>query len=621
MSIANYKRPKLTNPYTPLYSPISIHSSKQIDIKKRDNNNNNSIRSVSFFHPKRRIDSFNMMNRSLSVNGREEHTDTNYDHNNEVQSLDENMPPDTPKDSHSSVLDIFHSSRHNILTSWKHKHVEATRNNSKRYNEKSYLFITNKQRKYNSEGDHYKTNDNTAPNNEVSDISILKETSFSLSKDPFGWNKWETSHIGEDSTVKKQDSNNYGTTFIRNNKKFLNRRRENINNTQLIRQGYSDEIAYLRQIYNGEYETPQIIADEKERQLRLLEEDKRQSQAWVENEKRKRNNQSVHADPSSFKKSILDLTDKIKHVLLNKTYNKPSPQSTVTKVEPNDDLIFIKEKKQTSLQKKRQQYIDESERFNKELLRLQNEFKRYRQLIEERKVIKDKAKKEREAEKKKEDIKLVPIISDKDLSLVNSTLKRKDNAVLFNKDNIEVSIRDFKTLAPKRWLNDTIIEFFMKNVEWNTPQTVAFNSFFYSNLSQRGHQGVRRWMKRKKVEIKDLKKIFTPINLNQSHWALGLIDLERKRIIYVDSLSRGPSSSSLAILNNLKDYVIEESKSTMGQDFELVHGNCPQQANGYDCGIFVCLNALYLSQDSELTFNGKDAANMRNYIAHRILSG
>lgn len=593
---------------------------KQVDIKKCNDNNNNNIRSVSFFSPKRRIDSFNMMNRSLSMNGNEEHIDITNLHKKKDPSKGENMPPDSQNDSNSSIFDIFHSSRKNLLNSWKHKHTEATRKGSKRYNEKSYLFITNKQRKFNSEGDHYipgATSDNN--NNDASDIAILKDTSFSLSKDPFGWNKWETSQIGENPVANEQESNNYGTTFIRNNKKLLNRRRENTNNTQLVRQGYSDEIAYLRQIYNGEYEIPKIIKDEKERQLRLLEEDKRQSQAWVENEKRKKNKQLVHPDTSSFRKSIVDLTDKIKRVLLNKN-NKSSQQSPISTLESNDDLIFIKEKKQTSLQNKRKQYLDESERFNKELLRLQNEFKHYRQLIEERREIKDKTRKERETEKRK-DIKLVPLISDKDLSLVNSTLQRKDNVVLFNKDNIEVSTRDFKTLAPKRWLNDTIIEFFMKYVERNTPQTLAFNSFFYSNLSQRGYQGVRRWMKKKKVEIKDLKKILTPINLNQSHWALGLIDLERKRIIYVDSLSRGPSSMSLAILNNLKDYVIEESKNTMGQDFELVHGNCPQQSNGYDCGIFVCMNALYLSHDSELTFNGKDAANMRNYIAHRILSG
>ena len=128
-------------------------------------------------------------------------------------------------------------------------------------------------------------------------------------------------------------------------------------------------------------------------------------------------------------------------------------------------------------------------------------------------------------------------------------------------------------------------------------------------------------MKRKKVEIKDLKRIFAPINLNESHWALGLIDIERKRIIYVDSLSRGPNSLSLTILNNLKSYIIEESKDTIGEDFELIHGNCPQQPNGFDCGIYVCMNALYLSKDSELTFSSKDAANMRNYIGHLILQG
>lgn len=598
MSIANYKKPKLSNPYSPIYSPISIHSVKKFDIDK-------NTRSVSFYNPKRRINNSYVMNRSLTVSDLEHSLPPNENVSSSRSS------PDTSNST--SIFNIVQSVGKTLFSSRPH----TSSNKLKRYSEKGYLFITNKQRKLDLEN-RKESHGNHTPN-----VTSKKVESLTFSKDPFGWDKWKTTEFGKDSNTTSQ-SNNYGTTFIRRDKLF-NRSTNNLgNDIKLIKRGYSREVSYLRQIFNGEYQIPKIIADERENQLRLIDEDKKLSQEWLENELKKRKSFDTKNE-HSFKKSIIDLTERIKHVLLNHQPSNKIDKVKVNNEDNSDDLIFIKERKykQASLQRKREKYLEESERFRKELLRLQNEFKNYKQLLEERKQIQNKIKKQREEEAKKqrEQQVLIPNISDKDLSSVKSTLQRHDNAILFSKDNIEVTIRDFKTLAPRRWLNDTIIEFFMKYIEWNVPQTVAFNSFFYSNLSQRGYQGVRRWMKRKKVEIKNLKKIFVPINLNESHWALGFIDIQGKRIIYVDSLSQGPSSMSLTILNNLKSYVIEESKNTIGEGFELIHSDCPQQPNGFDCGIYVCMNALYLSKDSELTFTSKDAVNMRNYIGHLILKG
>ncbi len=65
---------------------------------------------------------------------------------------------------------------------------------------------------------------------------------------------------------------------------------------------------------------------------------------------------------------------------------------------------------------------------------------------------------------------------------------------------------------------------------------------------------------------------------------------------------------------------MEESKHTIGEDFDLIHLDCPQQPNGYDCGIYVCMNTLYGSADAPLDFDYKDAIRMRRFIAHLILT-
>lgn len=357
---------------------------------------------------------------------------------------------------------------------------------------------------------------------------------------------------------------------------------------QLALRTQSEEIEYLKMIFNGEYKVPKMIEDEREEQMKLMQ---------------------VHlAGNQKVKKSIVDLTERIRNILLDNADRKQAN---------DDDIIFIKESKVSPLDKKRKEFQNQQLRFDRSLLEFDKEFKTYRQLLEERKLVQEQVRKKIEQTEGK---KLIPSISTSEIKVVQKTLARQENAILMNKDNLEVSVRDFKTLTPRRWLNDTVIEFFMKFVEKSTEKTVAFNSFFYTNLSERGYQGVRRWMKRKKSQIGDLDKIFIPINLNQSHWALGMIDITRKRIVYVDSLSNGPNAMSFAILNDLKKYVIEESKNAMGADFELENLPCPQQPNGFDCGIYLCMNTLYLSHDSSLAFDQKDAIRMRTYIGHLILS-
>lgn len=409
-----------------------------------------------------------------------------------------------------------------------------------------------------------------------------------FSKDPFNWNDWETSEIGPQADEEDAEQvQQYGTSLIRRGRqgRFA---RNSLSNSQLTLRTQSDEVNYLKRIYNGQYQVPEILEEERENQLSLLQKDR----------------------DSHLKKTIVDLTQRIKNILSEREASRQGSEN---------DITIVRERKIDSLERKRSEFQRRRRNIDRVLHQLEadKEFKTYRQLIEERKQIQEEVRKKKDRGKEK---KLVPDVSQNEANNVKKMWGRNDNAVLSNRDNLEVTVRDFKTLTPRRWLNDTVIEFFMKQIEKNNKRIVAFNSFFYTSLSERGYQGVRRWMKRKKVQINDLDKIFVPVNLNQSHWALGMIDIVQKRILYVDSLSNGPNAMSFAILSDLQNYVIEESKNTIGSDFELANLSCPQQPNGFDCGIYLCMNTLYLSQNAPLSFDQRDAVRMRTYIAHLILS-
>lgn len=409
---------------------------------------------------------------------------------------------------------------------------------------------------------------------------------LSFSKNhPYQWHEWEcelpTSSKRSGNKASTSTKSQYGTQFV----KYTKTKRSS--QTASIRIGTSNDVGkefeYLRMIYNGEYDLPETIKLERERQLKLLHDDRGRD--------------------AMLRASVSELTNRISSIL----------KETLPRAR-NDDLIILKEKNVSELDKKRQEFERQRTKFNQMKLIFDREHISYKKLQEERRKIQIENRSKQKSER------LVPNLTQKEVDEVKKVLQRSDNGLLMNRENLEIFVRDFKTLGKARWLNDTIIEFFMKNIEKSNANIVAFNSFFYTTLSERGYQGVRRWMKRKKKQIAKLDKIFVPVNLNQSHWALGMIDIENKRIIFADSLSNGPNAMSFAILADLKNYVIQESQKELGDDFELVHLQSPQQPNGYDCGIYVCMNTLYLSKENELQYDYKEAVSMRTYIGHLILS-
>jgi Ulp1 family protease len=48
-------------------------------------------------------------------------------------------------------------------------------------------------------------------------------------------------------------------------------------------------------------------------------------------------------------------------------------------------------------------------------------------------------------------------------------------------------------------------------------------------------------------------------------------------------------------------------------------GDYPQQLNGYDCGVFTCTCADFLSAGKHTNFTQRDVTGMRRLIALRIL--
>ena len=211
--------------------------------------------------------------------------------------------------------------------------------------------------------------------------------------------------------------------------------------------------------------------------------------------------------------------------------------------------------------------------------------------------------------------------------------------VLVDKYNVALKRKKFRCLRDGTWLNDEVINFYMKILQEyadtsdNVSQTVHIhNSFFFSKLCrERGgytYRNVRRWTR--KVSIFDRDVVFVPINQGNTHWTSAAIFIKQKVIRYYDSMA----GNGISELRTLRKYLVDEwndkkerhkldeSTKPVPEDWKLeVTGrSVPQQHNGCDCGVFTCAFAQCVSLGLPFDFSQSNMAHFRRHIGLSIIS-
>lgn len=184
-----------------------------------------------------------------------------------------------------------------------------------------------------------------------------------------------------------------------------------------------------------------------------------------------------------------------------------------------------------------------------------------------------------------------------------------------------VQRRNLQTLQPGTWLSDEIINYFFILLRDRDRQlqkrslrscrgNVFSNSFFFSKLLGKegyNYNNVRNWSKRLcKDTIFELDKVIIPCNVNGVHWTCVVAYMQEHRIQYYDSMGDDGNVYTDALLRFIED----EWKSKKGEDFfysskwKIVGSvqGIPRQRNTYDCGVYTCLFADFLSANIPLNF-------------------
>ena len=174
--------------------------------------------------------------------------------------------------------------------------------------------------------------------------------------------------------------------------------------------------------------------------------------------------------------------------------------------------------------------------------------------------------------------------------IVNAAVRGKGRAteILARHGGVSVQRENMRTLKPRVWLNDEVINFFLqiclakRDKKLCVEQPGRKRAHFFCTLFLQAlfdkknkderlwgrycYKNVQRWGR--KVPGKDifnLKYVVCPININAVHWTCAVIFVEEKRIQYYDSMGCAGRTKLEGLLQYLKD----EHLATKGAELDV----------------------------------------------------
>lgn len=228
-----------------------------------------------------------------------------------------------------------------------------------------------------------------------------------------------------------------------------------------------------------------------------------------------------------------------------------------------------------------------------------------------------------------------------------------NETILFaEKYNVQLVARHLTCLTnPNDWVNSDALNFyFVLLTERDTRLTLRSHDFcrlngldpeiyarrpsyfcessVYTFFSDAGT--IDSW---KNVDLHLHDKVFLPINIDNTHWVLVVIFVQKKKLVFYDSLLTCTSSiASKKIIQTVLRWWIkyhqQKNLPFFPEEWTLSKRNdLPQQPNGFDCGIYTMLFADLLADDLEhfhqspLFHNHTNIQRYRRKILLSILLG
>ncbi|XP_034934540.1 sentrin-specific protease 8-like [Chelonus insularis] len=212
-----------------------------------------------------------------------------------------------------------------------------------------------------------------------------------------------------------------------------------------------------------------------------------------------------------------------------------------------------------------------------------------------------------------------------------------DDEVILSFDDCLLRKSDVNLLKGPFWLNDAIIGFYFTYLEKSTH---TFEDNGYDKIRGKVKYfspEITQFLKMVKsvsecsmmldcVITKDIQFIFFPLNDCQkyddaggTHWSLLVYSNPEDKFFYLDSMKSDYNRSmAKSFANGINEYLITNNlKNTQSTSMSFKDIQCPQQTNGYDCGVFVLTYAEIILQHvkSNLKVEGCNFSNVNKLVS------
>nr|XP_033330749.1 sentrin-specific protease 8-like isoform X1 [Megalopta genalis] len=183
------------------------------------------------------------------------------------------------------------------------------------------------------------------------------------------------------------------------------------------------------------------------------------------------------------------------------------------------------------------------------------------------------------------------------LFLDNMAKRNQDPIVLCYYDCV-IRASDVTLLQGPHWLNDVIIGFYFEYLDVTINQNGKKDIYFIGpeltqllKLTDPSQYDIFL----NSTSISECKCILFPLNdcdsresAGGSHWSLLVYCTQEKTCYHFNSF-RGCNYAAMKLAKNIMNYVLDKDEP----EKKFAEPNCPQQDNGYDCGIYVlCLTDI-----------------------------
>ncbi|KAI7215272.1 hypothetical protein KC333_g5555 [Hortaea werneckii] len=162
-----------------------------------------------------------------------------------------------------------------------------------------------------------------------------------------------------------------------------------------------------------------------------------------------------------------------------------------------------------------------------------------------------------------------------------------------------LTLRGYRSLSPNSWLSNDAIDIGLAAFNPDPDRFHIFDTAFVK-ADQRSQMKVSPRVAKVLQQNQKLCALICPVNLSQSHWTLGIIEVPQRQVLIFDSLNTSPCSSEWAttiqcLAKTILDDIGDEAADTSTPWKVAKLQTNLQQRDSFSCGIYIIATAtLYM---------------------------